>query len=393
MPHTEDSDNYPIPRHTSAKKMLFVITQGEFGGAQRFISQLIANLDSSKFQCTVVSGSNTGTGLSGWLPPSVPQTIMRYLRRNPNLLSDIRALWELRGILLRDRPDILFLNSSKAGFIGSLAGHIARWQLPSLTVIYRIGGWSFHDPRPWYQRFIFRLLEKISAQWKDYIVVNNRNDFDAAQRLGISPRKKLILIHNGIDPYLDFLSPQEAHQELFKETFIPKTLIGTIANFYPTKGLDVFLEAMTRLPREIGLVIIGDGSLRKDLEAKIKNYGLEYRVILAGQLPDAWRYIPLFKIFVLSSLKEGFPWAVLEAMAAKVPVVATRVGAIPELIEDKQNGIIVPPGDSRSLAEAITTLLANDHLQQQYALAAHQTILKHFTLRHMVEQYEELFLN
>lgn len=392
-------------KNAEKKRILFIITQSELGGAQQFLVRLIGELDQRQFLLTIVAGSDGSHEIKKMLPSGVSYLAARHLRRNPSPVSDTRAVLELRGIIQESRPDIVFLGSSKAGFVGSLAARLAWGVRP--VIIYRIGGWTFNDPWPAWKRILYRWMEKLSAFLKDYIILNNQSDLDQARRYGIRPRKDLLLIHNGIDPFLDFLPKEEARLKLFDHVarqyvdhnkggqarlFHAERVIGTIANFYPAKGLSFLIDAMARLDEKTVCIIIGDGVLRPELQARVAELKLEHKVFFAGKVASAHRYLSALDVFILSSIKEGFPWAVLEAMAAKVPVVATRVGAVPEVIESGKNGTLVEPGNPRQIAEATAALLGNDRLRQEYAIAGHQTVLHRFNLRGMVEAYEKLFL-
>ena len=344
-------------------------------------------------------------------------TRLKYLQREIRPIRDLRACFELHRLIKNFKPDVLFLCSSKAGFLGSLVSHCTLYPIPC-TLIYRIGGWSFNDPWPNWKKKLWIFIEKLSAPWKDIIIVNNQHDLDQAKHLRIKPRQSLELIHNGLDiNSLNFLSRENAHHQLnlpvrgsTSNTLSPTpyplhpTLVGTIANFYPTKGLIYLIEAFKIFctlpashsfseggyPAPCTLVIIGDGEERPKLEAKIADLGLKNQVFLVGQKNEAYRYLKAFDIYIQPSIKEGFPWALLEAMAAGLPVVATRVGAIPEIIQDGQNGLIVPPRNPESLASAVASLLSNESLRHTLGTAASQTVVNKFSLSKMVQKIERL---
>ena len=294
---------------------------------------------------------------------------------------------------------MLFLLSSKAGFIGSFVSKCLI-RNTEYKILYRIGGWTFNDPWPKWKRWLWIILEWFSSKWKDVIIVNNQHDLDQAKKLKIRPRMQTVLIHNGIEVYkLDLMPPEEARirlfekaAKLFDKNITTKNVIGTIANFYPTKGLEYLVGAADCFDANDNLVffIIGDGELRPELEKMIQEKGLERKVFLVGQIPDAHRFLPAFDVFVLSSVKEGFPWALIEAMSAKLPVIATDVGAVPEIIDDHKNGLIIKPGDSVGLANKIKEIIENDRLKNELGIQAHQTVLFKFELDKMVKQVEEL---
>ncbi len=401
--HIITMQNETTPYITSTgdlkKRILFVITLSELGGAQRFLSNLISHLNRDVYEFLVAVGSSgNGDFLRVLRAEGIPHQTLRFLEREPTL-SDIKAVFEIRNLIKNYRPDVLFLNSSKAGFIGSLAVKFPT-RINALKVIYRIGGWSFNDPWPRWKNWLWITLERLSAKWKDIIIVNNQHDLDQAKKLKIRPRMQMVLVHNGIEVYkLDLLQPGEARTKLLEKaakyygTNIPaKNIIGTIANFYPTKGLEYLIGAADYFNNNDDVVffIIGDGELRPELEKMIQEKGLGEKVFLLGRIPDAYRFLPAFDVFVLPSVKEGFPWALIEAMSAKLPVIATDVGAVPEIIDDHKNGMLVKPKDPAGLAHKIKEILANDRIKNELGIQAHQTVLFKFELDKMVKKIEEL---
>jgi glycosyltransferase involved in cell wall biosynthesis len=381
----------------SKKRILFVITQSDLGGAQQFIARLITLLDKNKFSFTLVSGSDGNNEIKSILPPDTQYLVAENLKRNPHPIKDILGVHELRNIILARKPDILFLNSSKAGFIGALAAKFASRKLPNLKTIYRIGGWTFNDPWPAWKRWVYKKMEQISAPWKDYIILNNSLDLELAKKFNIVGKKEVKIIYNGIDPYVNVLEKEEARQELkskLPEGFFDSFIVGTIANFYPAKDIANLINAAKNTPDKFKFLIIGDGHLRPEIDTQIRSLGLRPRFFLLGKIPNAHRYLRAFDVFALPSVKEGFPWSVLEAMAAKVPVIATNVGAIPEIIEDGKSGLIVPPRDPHALAQAIIDISnQTENGTQEMVIQAHQTIVNNFSIRKMIDEYEKLFLN
>ena len=390
------------------KRVLFIVTQSELGGAQRFLCVLISRLDRNKYEILVAAGKDgDGEFLEILKKMGVSTHSLRFLRRKIDPYRDFRGYLEVRGLIRDFRPNTLFLNSSKAGVLGALAN----WSLAAKgkatsaagRVVYRIGGWSFNEPASRLTRLLYLLAEKYTAKFKDTIIVNNQHDLEQAEKLKIKPRGSIELIHNGIDPYkLEFFGKEEAKIKLLEKlphgqkSFLhAKLVIGTIANFYKTKGLEYLIEAANSLnakpyPLNAVFVIIGDGPERENLKSQISNLKLEKRILLAGRLPDARKYLPAFDIFVLPSVKEGFPWALLEAMSAKLPVIATTVGAVPEIIEDGKNGFLIEPRKPELIAQKIKELAADEHLRQEFGIQAHQTVVLKFGLNKMVEKTEAL---
>ena len=383
----------------SKKRVLFVITQSEFGGAQRFLFNLLRRLDPARYNLLVAIGPDGDKEFTEQLKKNgIPIHGLKFLKRKIAPIKDLGAVREIRELIEKFQPETIFLNSSKAGFVGSLAT-VFPHKIPNLKVIYRIGGWTFNDPWPWWKKRLWLELEKKSARWKDIIIVNNEHDLKQAEKLKIRPREGILLIHNGIDIYkMDYLPREEARLKLFEKIarhsgkiFQTKTIVGTIANFYPAKGLEYLIIAAEKLKNEdMAFLVIGEGAERPKLERLIHEKGLAKKVFLLGHIPDAYRFITAFDIFVLASLKEGFPWSLIEAMAAKTPVIATNVGAVPEIIENGENGFMVAPKDPVSIAENIKIILASDHLKKELGIKAHQTVLFKFDLDKMVKRTEAL---
>jgi glycosyltransferase involved in cell wall biosynthesis len=370
------------------KKILFLVTQSEFGGAQRFIYRLITNLDSFKYEIITAAGpeGNDANGLLFNLKKEKFKVYsLKFLRRTINPLIDFLGVIEIYKLIKREKPDIVFLCSTKAGILGSIAG---RWAKTKKT-IYRIGGWTFNDPWPSWKKKLYIWLEKITAGFKDIIVNNAESDRQQAMKLGIKPREKIMTIYNGINiDNLDFLPKEEA------KIFLGVPLgfaIGTIANFYPPKGLIYLVEAINLiLDSDIKFVLIGDGQQRAEIENLIHKYKLEEKLLLTGTIPEAYKYLKAFDVFVLPSIKEGFPWTLLEAMTAGVPVIATKVGAVPEVIENNHNGLLIEPANSEELAKAIKNLLKNKDLREKIVKEAKKTVEEKFNLKEMVKKYENL---
>jgi len=359
-------------------RILFLITQSEIGGAQRFLLEFAPYLASRGHKIAVAAGEGDDE-----LFVKLDSSIKYHAYKVKNLVRalsparDLLALVSILKIITKEKPSILFLQSTKAGFLGSLAAKIYNLTAKSykLKAIYRIGGWAFRDPRPWWMNQIVFWMEKISARWKDIIIVNSEYDRQVAIDKKIASAEKIVKIYNGVDTgKLNFLEKEEAREKFsifnfqFSNNFQtpiskPKILIGAIANLYATKGIEYLIESARQLyliqntKYLVQFVVIGEGPERPKLEKLIKEYNLQNNFFLVGRIPNATQYLKAFDIFTLPSVKEGFPWALLEAMAAEVPIIATRVGAVPEILEDDKEGWLVPPRDSDALAQKITRLV------------------------------------
>jgi glycosyltransferase involved in cell wall biosynthesis len=355
-------DTLPVkPLHPQAARprVLFVITQAEWGGAQVFFLQAAQAAVRRGYDVLMTAGG-TGPLEDRCRAANIPYRRLERLKRELSVIDDFAAIQELRGIIREFKPDTVFLNSSKVGVVGS----IVAWMSDVKRVVYRIGGWSFLDPVSPMQKFIRRWSEKLTAGLKDVIITVHPGDEAMAKTIGIRPRQQLITIPNGLDVSTfdrSLLAHTDARAELLE--FNPKIppdaqILLTVANFYPTKGLGDYLEALSIVCRQhpkIHAIVIGDGELRVELEGKRRTLNLETHVTFAGRQADASRLMDGADLFVLPSRKEGMSWALLEAMASSVPIVATDAGAARWMLGDA--GWIVPPQQPEALARAIDAAL------------------------------------
>jgi len=396
------------------RKILFIVTQSEFGGAQRYIYELIGGLNPEKYNFVIAAGEGNEelfekiSKLKSQIPNlNLKTQNLKYLKRTPLPWQIIFSIREIFNLLKGEKLDILFLCSTTAGLLGSISKLF--YQLITknykLKTIYRIGGWAFRDPRPSWQNKILLWAEKITASLKDKIIVNSEIDCQLAIKYKICPPEKIVKVYNGVTiEKLEFFPREEARKILFSKTsnFELRTsnfIVGTVANFYKTKGLPYLIEAAHilnskfKIPgtRKAGakFLIIGEGKEKKRLENLIKKYNLEDMVFLLGRIPDAYKYLKAFDVFVLPSLKEGFPWIILEAMAAEIPIIATNVGAIPEIIENGKEGILIEPKNSQILAEKFFWFLNNQGRAKKMGIKAREKVKK-FSLQKMLKETESL---
>jgi len=371
------------------KKILFIITQSEFGGAQRYIFETSRGLDKTQYEILVAAGHGDGELFKKLQITETRSLYLKQLRRTLWPWQVILSIKEILDLLKKEKPDVLFLSSTTAGLLGSIAAKIYKIQNTKykIRVIYRIGGWAFRDPRAFWKNWLILLAEKLTAPLKDKIIVNSEIDRKLALKYKIVPETKLVKIYNGINVNsLDFLSREEARNRLkpgfFKKPGFDIPIVGTVANFYKTKGLEYLIQSAHRLskaePCSIKFIIIGEGGLRPELENLIKKYRLENKVILVGRMPNAYQYLKAFDVFVLPSLKEGFPWIILEAIAAEIPIVATKIGALPEILDEK---FLVEPKNSQALAEKISW---------QFQQPTKAKLKQEFTSQKMIEETKKL---
>lgn len=362
------------------KKFLFVITKSNWGGAGRYVFDIATSLSGEHDVAVALGG--TGALFEKLQNKNIRTIPIPSLNRDIHAQNDGAAFLELLKIFRDEKPDIVHLNSSKAGGLGALAARVAA--VP--RIIYTAHGWAFNEPVPALTK-AFRWAASLATLLLASRVITVSRFDEIHSPLGL----ETTTVHNGI--VMPALLPQkEARTEIAKYAGITENdfIVGTIAELTANKGIDILIEAFAHT--ESGhLVVIGEGEERRALEARIKRLKLEKRVHLLGFISDAATLLRAFDIFVLASRKEGFPYVLLEAGFAGVPVIASTVGGIPEIIDDQLSGVLVPAYDSDALAEALNELAANPGTRAHYAARLKEKVERYFPLYGMIKKTVEVY--
>lgn len=369
------------------QRVAHLITKGEpFGGAQTYVYTLATHLPKDRFESIVLCGHGDELK-TRLLQADISVRTIPYLARDINPLSEIRAFFALITILKEIRPDILHTNSSKAGLLGALAGRIAR--VP--RIVFTGHGWSSNEHRPWITRKFFLLLHWITISLSDRTICvskKTKNDISGLNSL----RNKTCVVYNGISPF-DMHDKYTARSALHhgNHTHGAHTLwIGTISELHKNKGLDLLITALADISIPFYCYIIGEGEERKNLETLIVKHHLEEKVFLLGKIPQAKQYLKAFDIFTLTSRTEALPYTILEAGLAGVPVLASRVGGIPEIITSGQEGVLVRP-HTEDIYQGLMHLLTQTQKRTNYGTALRVKVEKEFSLEQQLSQTAKVY--
>ena len=374
-------------------KILYIITQADRGGAQKYVLCLARH-----FGGTIAAGNEAGQLFEAARNLQLTTYNLQHLKRNINPWNDLLAACEIRQLIKNLRPDIVHLNSTKAGILGSFACiglKTGDWFLNGRQksnhpkIIFTAHGFIFNEPLNFAVKNFYLALEKIASGYRDFIITVSDADRDSALAYKLIAPNKITTIHNGIGQ-IEFLDKPQARAALKLPD--DKIIIGTIANFYKTKGLDVLIKAVAMINEEIKskiqVVIIGDGPEFGNWKLEIGNLQLENTIKLLGKIENAAKYLRAFDCFVLPSRKEGLPYTLLEAMQAGLPIVATNVGGNPEALNDA--GILIEPENPQALADAILKLTNDKNLAAQLSAKALQKSAE-FTEAQMLQKTESIY--
>ncbi len=297
----------------------------------------------------------------------------------------IGAFRELTDLLRGTQADILCCHGYKANLLGWLAAR--RLGIPVISVSH---GWTGET----FRVRCYDALDRRVLRHVDKVVSVSDGQGKKVRRAGVA-RNKAVVIRNGIRAER-FSNPDPMHRDELTSLFRTdrRLIVGAAGRLSPEKGFEILIEAAAKVVPEnsqIGFVIFGDGVLRESLAAQIKQRGLGDSVVLGGFRTDLERYVPHFDLFALSSFTEGLPVAVLEAFAGGVPVVATAVGGVPEVVQHGVNGYCVEPGCPQELARGILDVLADDTLRRTMGQNGRKRVVEEFTFEVMAKQYQRLF--
>ncbi len=383
------------------KKILYVITKSNWGGAQRYVYDLATSLPKEQFNVAVALGLPTQAGGSGILKEKLETSGVRVitlssLQRDMGLIKDFSSFIEIFRIIKKECPHIIHLNSSKASLLGAIAArlyNVSKVRDQRLRVIFTAHGWAFREERSWLTRFfigLFQWLTVVASHATTTVSEGTKNEMWFP-----FTKNKLITIKNAIQKP-SFLSRIQAREELARKCGASANTfwIGTIAELTKNKGLKYAIPAVAEIvhthKKPIVYFIIGSGEQCNELQTMIHEYKLERNVFLVDDKIAA-RLLPAFDCFLLPSIKEGLPYVLLEAGSTALPTIASDVGGIPEIIHNEETGILVPPRDSNAIANALLKFIQDDKTRKQYGEKLYNVVKNNFSFKEMLEKTIALY--
>ncbi|HEY2934930.1 MAG TPA: glycosyltransferase family 4 protein [Acidobacteriota bacterium] len=308
-----------------------------------------------------------------------------------NPVRDLAAVRSLSRLMKRGKYHLVHTHNSKAGFIGRLAAR--RSGVP--VVIHTVHGFAFHDAESKMRRFLFRTLERMADRWCDGMIFISRPLKQWAQKEGIGRNLPQAVIYSGIDVN----AFQAANGSAFRKAFgisDQQLVAGIVSKLWEGKGHDILLHAWREVLNTVRnhsplLLVVGEGNLEPSLKGLAERLGLGHSVIFTGFQEDVPSATAALDVSVLPSLFEGMGRVVLEAFAAGKPMVASKVGGIPDLLKHGENGFLVEPGNRASLVTALREILANSAVRERLASGARNSLRPEHSSRYMVEQIHRFY--
>jgi glycosyltransferase involved in cell wall biosynthesis len=348
----------------SRPRILLLITLAETGGAQTYVASLVPALVAEYDVAVAAHGDGyladaARRGGARYLP-------LRHVRRPLDPIQDALGLLELVRLFRRERPAIVHANSSKAGILGRLAAVAAGVPVR----IFTVHGWAFKAHGGLAAR-AYLWADRLMSPLTTTTICVAEIERDAGLRARTCRPDRTVVIPNGVE-----VPPRRRPVPAAR----PVTLLS-IGRLRPPKDFVTLVRALARLDRgTVRLRIAGDGPDRAALADEVRRLGLDGDVELLGTRTDVGELLAAADVFVLASDSEGLPMSVLEAMAAGLPVVASAVGGVPELVRDGDTGALVPPRDPAALAAALARLAAEPELRERLGEAGRRRIEDEFSL-------------
>lgn len=376
------------------RRVAQVITRMVPGGAQRVVTNLLEGL-ADEYSLELITGpEDAPANLREDLPGHVELTVVDSLSRDISPLKDVRALLDLAVQFRRKRYDLVHTHTSKAG----LLGRFAAWFVPGTRVIHTPHGLIYGSsrnipgvPEAKFLRTALLFLERLARRRQDALTTLSRNEARQCERLGLSAPEKIHTIYNGIEH--DSSTSYSGGSGRSEYDLVPEDLvIVSVGRLSPEKGYADLARAFGELRGEfdnLRLLIAGSGSERQTILETVPE---EYRrdVRLPGYVEEVRSVYDAGDVFVMPSLYEGFGLAILEAMRAGLPIVATNVGGIPELVREDRDGFLVSPSAPAELADGLRPLLGDAQRREEFGERARERA-KNFTVESMIEGFRSLY--
>jgi glycosyltransferase involved in cell wall biosynthesis len=364
--------------------ILHIYQNSKIGGVQQQLLSLLRAYDREVFNpifCCLGPKEEMGKEIEGIGIECIPLNRSRYNRFSLKIVIDLYRLMKKKHI------HIVRTHRYRSNLYGRLAAF-----LTGVPVIVA----SVHDNYRKDKRPARRMINRILSKMTDKIVAVSEDVKKDIIRYGKVEPSKIVVIPNGIDT--EKFNPKGNFADIRKEFSIKKGALvaGFVGRIVLAKGLEYLIDSIPYIKEEcknIKFLIIGEGSLVERLHEQAKENKVYDYIIFAGGRRDIPDILSCIDVFVMPSIAEGLPNALLEAMAMGKPIIATEIGGIPEVIKNGVNGLLVPPRDPRALATAIKGLIGNDQLAAQMGQAARDLVVNKFSMRSIAQKWQTLYLS
>jgi glycosyltransferase involved in cell wall biosynthesis len=348
----------------------------DFGGAQAHVRDLAVGIRAHGHECVVVTGPPDGLFSDQLRAHGIVVHVLPHLRKALHPINDPLALVELVAKLRKLKPELVAAHTAKAGFLGRVA-----CALLGIPCVFTPHGWSIVDRASGKINHTFKALERLGGMLGTGVITVCRDEHETGSMSGLIAQNKLFCVYNGIP---DSSIRAKAGDE--------SLTVVMVARFHKQKDHATLLRALSRLRgHPWRLKLVGSGPLLEVTRHLASSLGVAQRVEFLGECKNTAEILSQSAIFVLSTFYEAFPISILEAMRTGLPIVATKVGGIPEAVSDGLNGFLVPPSRDDLMAESLRRLFLNVSLREQMGRNGRERFLQRFTDEQMILRTLEVY--
>jgi len=376
---------------TEPIRILRIIARLNIGGPAIHVTLLTEKLGAPTYVSTLVCGNiEAGEGDMQYFAEKhgVTPRLLPELGRSLNPLRDLRTIWQLYKLMREIRPQVVHTHTAKAGFVGRVAAKLAG--VP--VIVHTFHGHVFQGYFSPLKTQMFIVLERITARMSDTVITLTEGlRRELSEDYRITRKSRITVLPLGLDLDAFARVPRKAGDFRRAHGIAPDVpLIGIVGRLVPIKNHALFLQAALKVRASIPnavFAIIGDGELRAELEAETARLGLTDSVKFTGWVREVAPVYSDLDVLVISSLNEGTPVSVIEALAARCPVVTTAVGGLPDLLDRGALGALVPTEDVDALAAAITGAITDPPDTER----AQRLMLDRYGIDRLVKDLDELY--
>lgn len=350
----------------------------ELGGAQMHIYDLTKRLTADGHEVVLIASGECEL-TKELIQRGIDYQQLKWLEVSIRPYNDVRAFLEIRKKLKEIKPDLLAIHSSKAGIIGRLAAKSL-----NIPVIFTAHSWSFAGEPSKLKRKLFLSLEKLVGKWTDGVITVSTFDYHQALSHQVVPIAKIRKIHNGI--------PDDERCFQRYRTNGRSINLLMVARFAAPKDHYLLFQTLSHIASvRWRLTLVGGGPLLNEYKQLAQRLGIDKKINFVGETRDVIEYLKQADIFVLLSKSEGLPLSIIEAMREGIPVVASDVGGVSELLQHGRQGFLVKKGDQDFLTEALLSLISSEELRKKYGVSARNRFINEFSFAKMYDQTEMLY--
>ena len=378
----------------SKREKIVYVLEATSGGTRRHLTQILTHLDLDKFEpvlfCAVKRDPAFLNDIAKFKARGIKVEVFP-MTREISPFADLWSIFQMTRAVRREKPDIVHTHSSKAGFIGRLAAKRAG----VAKIVHTPHVFPFEMGVSLLKKRFYLKLERVAANWTDLLITVSNAEKNTAMENGVFDAARIAVNHNGVDPGL-WQANESKRCEIRRNLGISdkEFIVGMVGRFMPQKGYYLLLDAARILLKEqsnFKFILIGDGELKPAIQYLTIAHKIDKHFYFIEKTDDVGDYYSAFDCLTAPSLWEACPYTVMEAMAMGIPVIASAVGGVNEIIEDRTSGLLVPAGAADQLAKRIRQLTEDDKLREELGESGRKRILEKFLLQDSIKRLEGIY--